>query len=293
MARGHLTKRGESGWTIVIELPRDADGKRRQKWISNKGNRKQAEIELTRLQAQVDQGAFVEPHKETMAKFMDRWVDTYARTNVAPSTLRGYQGSIRRYIVPAFGHVPVQRLMPRHLQELYAQLGQRGLSPRTIVQVHRVLHEALGHGVKWGLLSRNVASAVDPPRPGRPELTILDSGSVQRVLEAAKGSTWEVPMTLAVLTGLRRAELLGLKWADVDMEKGYLSVVRTLQRVDGKLVDLEPKTARSRRRVALAPAAIGILRQRPPARRPVEARWPLPKPRLSLHESNGRPDRAE
>ena len=103
--------------------------------------------------------------KETVADFLERWLQTYAASNTTLRTQEGYRGNITRYIIPAVGNIKLQKLTPAHIQELYAGLLERDLSKRTVVHVHRVLLEALKHAVKWGSLVRNAADATSPPRP--------------------------------------------------------------------------------------------------------------------------------
>ena len=137
----------------------------------------------------------------------------------------------------------------------------KGLSPRTVLHSHRVLREALAHAVSWGLLGRNVCEAVDPPRPQRKAMEAIDSADVQKFLDVAAESPYGPIFFLALYTGMRRSELLGLRWSAVDLEGKTVSVTETLQRITGKgLLVLQPKTSRSRRLMSLPPSAVALLR---------------------------------
>lgn len=137
---------------------------------------------------------------------------------------------------------------------------EKGLSNTTVVQLHRILREALSHAVKWGILTRNVADATSPPKVQHKEIEMWDVDTVLRVMDGVRESRFGDLYPLAILTGLRRSELCGLKWEHVDLVRGRLSVVSTLQRITGYgLVEGQPKTARSRRSIALSPQAVDLL----------------------------------
>ena len=136
----------------------------------------------------------------------------------------------------------------------------RGLSPRTVLHVHRIFSESLSHGLKWGALMRNVCDAVDPPKPRRKEMTALDAAGIERFLDAAFNSPYGAFFFLGIYTGLRRGEMLGLRWTAINLQSRTLLVMETIQRVKGKgLVSLEPKTDHSRRSVVLPPDAVALL----------------------------------
>jgi len=266
--RGHIVKRGRNSWSIVLDLPRD--GKRRQQWVSVKGTKKDAERRLSELLHQIDTGSFIKPCKVTVADFLRQWLQDYATMSVRPTTLQRYKGIVEGHIIPAIGNIPLVRLQPSAVQSCYTKSlngarldGKPGhLTAKSVLEHHRLLKEALSHAVKWGLVSRNVADAVSPPRPVHREMSTLDSEGVHALLEAAKETDYYAIFHLSVYTGLRRSELLGLRWKDVSLELASLSVVQTMHRLPGgQTVFLEPKTAKSRRLVALSPIAVLALRE--------------------------------
>ncbi len=154
----------------------------------------------------------------------------------------------------------MQSLTARHIQGIYADMLARGLSNTTVVQLHSILKEALSHAVKWGILTRNVSDATTPPRIERKEMPMWDIETINQFLSTVRASRFGDLYYFAVLTGLRRAELTGLRWEHVDLGANRLSVVNTLQRITGHgLIDGQPKTPRSRRSLALAPESVELL----------------------------------
>jgi integrase len=226
-----------------------------------RGNKSAAEKLLRERLSAIENGHYVARDKETVADFLGRWLETYAATNTALRTREGYQGNITRYIAPAIGRVELQKLTPSQIQGMYAALlEKRGLSNRTVLHVHRVLSEALKHAVRWGVLLRNPADATTPPRAKQHDLEMWDAPTTHRFLEAIERHRFQDFYLLALLTGMRRSELCGLKWENVDLAAGRLSVVRTLQRIAGKgLVEGQPKTQKSRRSIALSPQTVKLL----------------------------------
>ncbi|MDA0735350.1 MAG: tyrosine-type recombinase/integrase [Chloroflexi bacterium] len=258
--RGSIEQRSRGSWRLRYDGPQVSNRRRKQITETVKGTKKEAERVLRERLAAIENGGYVPKDKETVGEFMDRWLVDYAATNTTLRTQEGYRGNISRYIRPALGSVSLQALAPREIQGMYAAMLDRGLSARTVLHTHRVLKQALGHAVKWGLLLRNVADGVTPPKPQLRETKMWDAATVNRFLEAARNSRFRDLYHLAVLSGMRRSETCGLKWESVDLTGGKLAVVSTLQRLSGKgLVEGQPKTPRSRRSIALSPATVDLL----------------------------------
>ena len=260
--RGSIRQRSKGSWQIRYEGPPDATGTRKYLSETVRGTRKDVERVLRGRLAAIENGGYVPKNKEKVGEFMQRWLDTYSATNVTPRTLQGYFGYIQRYISPSIGSLPLQGLTARHIQGVYADMLDRGLSATTVVQLHRILKQALSHAVKWGILTRNVADATTPPRIQRKQLEMWDVDTIHRFLDAARDSRYRDFYHLAILTGMRRSELTGLQWENVDLEAGAVRVVKTLQIIVGKgLQDGLPKTSRSRRSIALSPATVNLLHE--------------------------------
>lgn len=268
--RGHIIKRYKNSYTIVLNLGIDpTTGKRKQQWISVKGTKKEAEKRLSGLLHQLDTGTFMKPSKTSLAEFLDRWLKDYVWPNLAPRTAEGYETIIRQHLIPKLGNIILTQLKPEHLQRYYSEMlrGGRckdasGLSAQTVRHHHTALHKALQTAVEWGLLSRNVADAVRPPRAERPEMHSWGEDDIARFLEAAKNTPYYALFYAALFTCMRRSELLALRWQDIDFILSQVYVSRSLHQLrDGSFVFRPPKTAKGRRTVALPPSAILVLNE--------------------------------
>jgi integrase len=263
--RGHIRKRGKS-WAVVVDVGRDESGRRRQRWQGGYQTHKAAQEALTAILGRVQQGAYVEPSKLTVAAFTRQWLDS-VRARVRATTYGMYEGLSRLYIVPILGAVPLQRLTPAQLNGLYADLsekgrrdGKGGLSGKTIRHIHATIRAALNDAVRWQLAARNVALQATPPRPQTKEMRTWTAAEVRAFLAHVEGDRLYAAYVLAATTGLRRGELLGLRWRDLDLSAGRLSVTQTLLSVNYRVSFSTPKTAAGRRSVALDPATVAALR---------------------------------
>lgn len=269
--KGHLTQRSPGSWTIWIDLGKGADGKRRQKTVTVRGGKRAAQNELNRILAELQKGTFVEPSKVSVGEYLERWLVDAARATVANKTYERYEQIIRVSLTPALGHIPLHKLSALDIQSYYRKAldegGRKdgrpgGLSPTTIRQYHAVLRRALGQAVKWGVLVRNVADSVEVPRVTQSEqraLTVSEAQALFNALEAS-GSWMHLPVVLAVATGFRRGEILGLTWADVDLQTGALTVRRSLEVTKvGGIQYKPPKTRTSARTIALPQFAIAAM----------------------------------
>ena len=266
--KGHIRQRGPQSWAVVLDLGRDASGKRRQKWHTVRGTKKDAQRELARLLHELNTGAYVEPSRMTLSDYLDRWLEDYARPNVSGKTFERYEEIVRLHLKPALGHHTLSKLQPLHIALYYSEAlasgrtdGSGGLSARSVLHHHRVLRAALHQAVKWLLLPRNPADAVDPPRPKHREMRALDEAATAKLLRAASESRLSLPVLLAVTTGLRRGEILGLRWQDIDFEKSSLAVRQSLEQTRDGLAFKQPKTSKGRRVVALPGLAVDALKQ--------------------------------
>jgi integrase len=186
----------------------------------------------------------------SVAGYLGDWL-AHMAGRVRPKTLDGYRGLIRLYAVPGVGDVSLPNLGPLAVQRLYADLLERGLSAGTVVNLHLVLTQALGQAERWGMIARNPVASAQPPRPRRPEPTIVDLATAERLLATAAGTRFHLPVAIAISTGMRRGEILALRWSDLDAHLTVARVRRTLQTAGGRLQFVEPKTKRSRRAVEL------------------------------------------
>jgi integrase len=257
--RGHIARRGDS-WTAIVDLPVDpTTGKRRQKRVTAR-TKKEVELEVAKLIGKAQTG-FTDAGKVTVGEFLDNWLASVG-PSLRPSTARRYRDVVRLHIISQIGSLRLGRLTPSDVQRLYANRLEAGLSSTSVHHIHAILHRALDQGVKWGLLARNVTDAVDPPRRQSPEMQVWSATDAARVLATSNGDALEALWHLALTTGMRRGEILGLRWSDVDLNAGTLSVRRTLSRGStSRLESGEPKTVAGRRRVALPASTIERLRR--------------------------------
>ncbi|MAG14933.1 MAG: site-specific integrase [Dehalococcoidales bacterium] len=261
--RGSITKRSKSSYAIVLNLWSDpTTGKRKQQWVSVKGTKKDAEKRLAELLYQLDNGTFMKPGKTTLAEYLERWLKDYAWPNLAPRTAEGYEHIMRRHLIPALGSMTLAHVKPEHLQRYYSEKLTGNLSAQTVRHHHTALHKALQTAVEWGLLNRNVADAVSPPRVQRPEMQTWSEEDIARFIEAAKDSSYYALFYTALFTGMRRSELLALRWQDVDLMLSQVYVSRSMHVLKGgRVIFRSSKTAKGRRTVALPPSAILLLKE--------------------------------
>jgi integrase len=269
--KGTIWKRqGKRGvaYTVRVDMGLDpVTGERRQRGETFR-TRKEAEARLAEWIAEIGRGTAVDGSKMTVGEYLDYWLTVYGKTNLRPTTYRSYEQLIRVHIRPALGSVPLQKLTPAQLQAFYSlkltegrQDGKAGgLAPRSVRYLHAIIREALHQAVKWQMVGRNVADATEPPRAVRPQVRAWDQDQVLRFLVVAEDEHYGPVWLLALMTGLRRGELLGLRWEDVDLGRGVLHVRRSLVELGSKLVIQEPKTRSGRRVVALGASCVTALK---------------------------------
>jgi integrase len=266
---GHIRRRGKQSWELKFDAGADpVTGRRRVRYASFKGSKREAEIELARLISENAAGAGIDPSKATVAEFIERWHRDWASIHVGPKSLERYREVLRLYVTPHVGAVRLQKLRPVHLNELYAKLLRSGghngrpLSAATVGYTHRVLHRLLGHAGTWGVVAQNVAALVKPPPVPDSEITILTEEQIGAVLRHLDGRTLRPIVSFLIGTGARRGEALALRWKDVDFGKGIVRIERSLEQTKGKgaLRFKSPKTKHGRRNVAISTWLLAELR---------------------------------
>ncbi|MGH2451626.1 MAG: site-specific integrase [Candidatus Limnocylindria bacterium] len=255
---GSIFQRKDGLWVAQVEAGWE-DGKRARRLYYGK-TFAEAKAKLAAATEAIKNGLPAPDERRTVASFLSEWLDG-KRATVRPSTWNAYEVNVRRNVVPRVGHLPLQKLAPAHLQAIYAEALASGLSPMSVRHIHAMLHAALGQAEAWSLVPRNVARLVHPPRAPRKEMQALSPEQARTLLDAARGDRLEAIYVLAVTTGMREGELLALRWPDVDLEGARLRVVATLQNTGDGYTFTEPKTARSRRQVALTQTAVAALRR--------------------------------
>jgi integrase len=211
---------------------------------------------LTKAIADRDGGFIFDDENISVGECLNRWLNDSVRGSVRASTYTSYEGQVRRYIIPAIGRIKLGKLTPAHIQHLYREMQDRGLSTRTVQYTHAVLRRALKQAKRWGMVDRNVAEDVDPPRLKRGEIQPLDREQTRTLLQTAEGDRLHALYVVAVTAGLRPGEMLALRWSDVDLEAGALRINRALSGSEFAAT----KTPRSRRKVELSSTARAALR---------------------------------
>jgi integrase len=209
----------------------------------------------------MESGFYVEPSTMSVGDYLESWLRDHVRHTVTPRTFERYRTIVRLHLTPALGHLPLDRLHPMTIQELWARQLDTEISSTTVRKHHNVLHSALASAVRMRLLIVNPADAVTPPRPRHREMKVLEDDGVARLLATVKGTAIHIPVLLALATGMRRGEVLGLRWSDIDFAAGSLAVRQTLQEAEGQRIMKGPKTPRSRRVIALPSVVVEALRQ--------------------------------
>lgn len=250
--RGHIRQRG-SKWYVVVELPPTPDGKRRQRWVPAGTTKRDAERELTRILRELDQGIDIDPGKLTVGEYLDRWLADYAKSHTSAQTYERYKEIVEIHLKSAMGGVLLSKLTPLHIQRHYTKAmdeprkgRSRPLSARTVLQHHRVIREALKFAVRWRLLAVNPADAVEPPSVRRKEMGTLTPEQAGRLMETAKKHRLYVPICLSLLCALRKGEVFGLRWEDLDLGDGLLRVRRSAEYPSTGPALKEPKSGRAR-----------------------------------------------
>ena len=250
---GQIRRRPNGTWEARYVA---ADGHRRSLYRRTK---REATDALRDALGQAQAGIVPVDRRLTTAAYLDAWLESLS---VRPRTAQSYRGIVNRYLKPAVGRVPLSKLQPDHVLVMLRDLQRRGeppLSPTTVRYVYVVLRIALGRALKLGHVQRNVATLIDPPARERKERQPLSAEQARAFLASVEGDRLEALYRLAIASGLRQGELLGLRWQDTDLEGSTLAVRHTLQQ--GTRTLAEPKTERSRRTIALDAGTVETLRR--------------------------------
>jgi integrase len=246
-----IKKHSRGGFYKAITMP---DGKRKFVYGKSKSLVAEKEKEARR---EFDEG--VTQKSITLGDFLKRWLDECVKDSVSQKTWERYEQICRIHLIPEIGHVKVKDLKPLQVQGLYRRKLDSGLSPRTVQYVHVTLHKALKQAMRWGHVGRNVTKSVDSPRPEKKEINPLTPEQVGILLSGLETERDRALYTLAVSTGARQSELLGLMWKDLDLYRGAVSIRRALSKTREGYVFVSPKSAKGKRSVGLIPRAIEAL----------------------------------
>jgi integrase len=266
---GGLSQRADGLWRGTLDLGWGLNGKRRQKVVYAK-TKAEAAKKLNRLKRELeDTGTIGDGDQVTVEGWLTHWLTDIAARKVRPSTLQGYKSKINEYLVPYLGQIRLNRLTPQHVRDLDATLAKpdpargraKGLAGATRRQTHAILMRALTVAVREGKLARNVADMVDRPKLDRGEYVPLSLDEISRIIRAAADDPLESRWLAALVLGLRQGEALGLRWSDVDLDAGTMTIRQALQRVTGQgRVFVEPKSRASRRTLPIPETVLASLR---------------------------------
>lgn len=253
---GSISRRKDGRWMARYTV-HTADGPK-QRAVYGK-TRTEVSQKLTKAMADRDGGLVYDAGKLTTGEYLTAWLADSVRDTVRQRTYERYESLVRVHIVPTLGRVKLKSLTPAHVRGLYRDKLDAGLAPRTVLHIHRTLSKALKQAVDDGLIPRNAAGSVKPPSPRREEIQPLSREQVRTFLSAVSGDRLEALYVVAITAGLRRGELLGLKWEDLDLDAGTLQVRRTLSETgDGRVFEA-PKSGKGRS-IRLTKRAITALR---------------------------------
>jgi integrase len=268
--RGHIHKRvrrTRSGkettlWYVVVDVGVTADGRRRQTWHGGFATRREAEVARAKIVSDLHAGAYITPDRIRFAEWVrNSWLPMI-ESRVKPSTFHSYRQHMELHVLPALGARPLQQLTAPILNALYADLLARGngrgpLSPKTVSYIHTIVHKSLADAVDADVVPRNIAERAKPPRPSRQvrgEIQCWEPEELARFLDHVHGTRLEAGWRLAAMTGMRRGEILGLRWRDVDMgaariairqavvSVGYAVLYSTPKNHQARVIDLDPET---------------------------------------------------
>lgn len=263
--KGHIRERSPGHWAVILDVRDPQTGKRRRKWHSFSGTKREAQVECARLISELSGGEYIEPAKTTVAAFLNRWLE-HMRSQVAPRTHERYSELVRKNIALLIGEIILIKLQPAQISAAYSKAltdgrrdGSGGLSPRTVGHIHRVLRQALAQAVRWNLLVRNPADVVRPPKVERAKMRALDTTETAALLEAVRSTRMFIAVLLAVTSGMRRGEITALRWRAINLAGAELSVMASAEQTAAGVREKETKSGRART-VALTALAIEELR---------------------------------
>lgn len=258
-----VIKRGKDKWLVRVFLGRDESGKTKFFNEIFYGKKKDADAFEAKKKSELVSGVALTHSSVTVNEYLDKWLLVAAKPRLKERTYEDYGQYLKRYIRPRIGKLKLSKLKPLDIQGIYTWMLENKLSPRTVRFAHAILSSALKQAVKWQIIPSNPATMVDLPQNHRKEMKALSPKEAKQFLDAAKKDKWFVIFSLAISTGMRPEEYLGLQWKDIDLEKGTAIVQRALvwKRKGGGWSLQEPKTSQSRRMIPLPTSVVSELKR--------------------------------
>ncbi|MCL4462726.1 MAG: site-specific integrase [Firmicutes bacterium] len=260
---GHITQEGKGKWKITVEAGKDpATGKRKRIIKRIEGRRMDAQALMAQIVTELRQGTYIEQDNMSVEQWLNTWLHDYKKSSVRLTTWESYGMVIRLYLIPAVGALLLQDLRPDHLQKLYNEKQQNGFSARTIRYIHTIIHAALKQAVKNQLVFRNASEAVTLPKQEKSQVRAMTIDEQAKFLQVIQGDRIAAAFIILLATGLRRGELLGLRWRNVDLTLGRISVEENLVRTNTKSLQYHPpKTKKSKGQMPLNKSAIDAFKE--------------------------------
>lgn len=254
---GSVKKNG-STWYYILELGKDLNGKRKQKKKRGFKTKKEAQNALIEVENELLKGTYIEPTKLILSEYMKEWLED-KKTKVRPSTHQTYKWLVEKHIIPAIGHFEMVKLTPLIIQQLYNRMiNENVLSDENIQKIHTLINDALKRAERWGMITKNVAALVDRPKASKKEIHVWDIDEVKTFLSYAESERLYPAFHLALTTGMRQGEILGLRWKDVNFHEHSLHILQTLSH-DGKTLSIGTKTRAGMRRIDLPAETVDVL----------------------------------
>lgn len=269
--RGHVARKGNRYYAVVYEGFDPTTGRERHRWHAAGATRKDAEKLLGDLVKRMHDGDYRAPERITFGDYLlERWLPT-KQSQLRPSTFSSYRNNVITHVIPRIGLIPLQKLQPEDLDTFYAHLlrdGRRngaggGLAPKTVRIIHGIIRKALADAMRKGTVTRNVADLADPPKVrlgGSREMTVWSADELREFLAGIEDNDWYVPIYIAANTGMRRGEVLGLTWRNVDLDAARLVVSQQILSVEYEASVADVKTSNSRRTIDLDPRTVAVLK---------------------------------
>ncbi len=260
--RGCISKRKNGTYAYTIEMGKHPEtGKRRQKMKAGFASRKEAEAALAQALSDLGRGSYLEPTKKTVQEYFTEFLEA-KRQRSRPGTVKTYKWLINCHITPRLGQIPLAKLTPQHLVNVYGDLKKENkLAPQTINHVHKVIHDGLATAMRHELIHRNVAALVQPPRVPKTKANVWTDEQLVQFLDYAKSYRYYMIILLAATCGLRRGEAIALRWIDVDLKAGTLTVNQSYTRGERGHIFQEPKTKAGIRTIALPQITLEALKR--------------------------------
>lgn len=260
---GSIEKRGKNKYRLTVSIGSGKNRKRYRRTVECK-TKSQAEKELAKFVAEIEGDNFIEPSKLTFKSYANKWLDDYARPNLAPKTAYEYERLLELRILPFFGHMKLNKIKPIHILDFYKALQSEGtLSNNSIMHYHRLLRKMFNDAVKWQILNDNPVVRVDPPATTKPKAKYYDEEDIDKLMKALEGepTKYVCAILVTMASGFRLGELMGLQWKHIDFKNNTIEIEQSNQYLPGEgTFTKDPKNENSNRIISIPEPTMRILK---------------------------------